>query len=171
MRTRRARCGSARPLNADVRRLDLSGVHMIDQVARETGSQWNAWSWFGPTLGSTLWLLLSAIFLLNRSGQLAGLVFVLFLLANLAGVWLWRVRARLSVFAAIQVFLATFWVCGIIAIYAIDRAGYWATLAVGGRNNISAWGAYVLLTILVAALVLIFRNQQRRSSGVSRGGV
>ncbi len=144
---------------------------MTDRMTRETGSQWNAWSWFGPTLGSTLWLLLSAIFLSNRSGRLALLVLVLFLLANLVGVWLWRARARLSVFAAMQVFLATFWVCGMIAIYAIDHAGYWATLAVGGHNNISARGAYVVLTILVAALVLMFRIRQRRSSSPSQGGV
>ena len=144
---------------------------MIDRVPRETESQWNAWSWFGPILGSTLWLLLSAVFLLNRSGELAALVLVLFVLANVVGVWLWRVRERLSVFAAFQVFLVTFWVCGIAAIYAIDRAGHWATLAVGGRNNISAWGAYVLLTILVAALMVMFRIRQRRASGLTRGGV
>ena len=143
---------------------------MIDRVTTETGSQWNAWSWFGPILGSTLWLLLSALFLMNRSGPLAVLVLVLFLLTNLIAVWLWRVRARLSVFAAIQVFLVTFWVCGVAAIYAIDRAGYWSTLSVGGRNNISVGRAYVLLTILVVALVVIFRIRQR-SSRLSRGGV
>jgi hypothetical protein len=144
---------------------------MIDRVPVETGPQWNAWAWFGPILGSTLWLLLSAVFLVNRSGQLAVLVLVLFLLANFVGVWLWRVRERLSVFAALQVFLVVFWVCGIVAIYAIDRAGHWATLAAGGRNNISASGAYVLLTILVVALIVMFRIRQRRSSSLSRGGV
>ena len=143
---------------------------MTDGALRETGWQWNAWSWFGPILGSTLWLLLSAIFLSNRSGKLAVLVLVLFLLANFVGVWLWRVRARLSVFAATQVFLLTFWTCGIIAIYAINRAGYWETLAVGGRN-ISASSAYVLLTILVVALMVVFRIRERRSSGRSRGSV
>lgn len=133
--------------------------------------QWNVWAWFGPILGSTLWLLLSAVFLLNRSGKLAALVLVLFVLANVAGVWLWRVRERVSVFAAFQVFLLTYWVCAMAAIYAIDRAGHWANLAVGGGNNISAWGAYVLLTILVAALMVMFRIRQRRVSGPTRGGV
>jgi len=135
---------------------------MIDRVSEATGSQWNAWAWFGPVLGSTLWLLLSAIFLANRDGKLAALILALFLLANLVGVWLWRIRSRLAVFSAIQIFLVTFWMCGIGAIYAIDRAGHWATLAVGSRNNISASGAYVLLTILVAALVVMFQIRQRR---------
>lgn len=150
--------------NPEVREGILRGAHMTEGVPRKTVSQWKAWAWFGPILGSTLWLLLSAIFLWNRSGQLAVLVLVLFLLANLVGLWLWRVRERVSVFAAIQVFLVTFWVCGIGAIYTIDRAGHWATLAVGGHNNISAWRAYVLLTILVAALVVMFRIRQRRPS-------
>jgi hypothetical protein len=143
---------------------------MIDHVPRERGSQWSAWSWFGPILGSTLWLLLSAIFLMNRSGPLAVLLLVLFLLTNLVGVWLWRARARLSVFTAIQVFLVAFWVCAVVAIYSVDRAGYWSTLSVGGGNNISARGAYVSLTVLVAALVVMFRIRERRSSGLSPGG-
>jgi hypothetical protein len=108
---------------------------------------------------------------LNSSGQLAALVLVLFLLVNFVGAWLWRARERWSVFAALQAFLVTYWVCGIVAIYAIERAGYWATLAVGGRNNISALSAYVLLTILVAALIVMFRIRQRRASGPTRGGV
>ena len=135
---------------------------MIDREQQPTS--WNAGAWFGSQLGSTLWLLVSSALLAARSLSLAILVFALFLVPNLVGFWLWRSRRRIAVFTAFQVFLVVFWVCGMAAILAIDRAGAWRTLSVGGENNIAASSACVMLTVLVAALVVMFRVRQRRLS-------
>ena len=93
--------------------------------------------------------------------MLAVLVLVLFLAANVVGFLLWRLRSRMSIFGALQILLATVWVCGMAAIFAIDRAGQWQTLAVGGSNNTSVSIAYVMLTVLVLALIGIFQFQRR----------
>lgn len=125
---------------------------------------WNAGAWLGPQLGSTVWLLISAIVLAPRSAGLAAQVLALFLVPNLAGAWLWRARGRRSIFSAIQVFLLVLWPCSMAAVYVIDRAGAWRTLAVGGTNNVSAGAACFMLTVMVAALVLMFHLKQRALS-------
>jgi hypothetical protein len=134
------------------------------------GSSWNAGAWFGAQLGGTVWMLIASLFLAGQSLVLAALVAGLFVVPNLVGLGLWRSRQRRSIFTAFQVLLMALWPCAMVAIYAVDRAGYWDTLAWQGRN-VPAASAYVLLTVLVVALVLMFRYQQRAVSRASGGGV
>jgi heme/copper-type cytochrome/quinol oxidase subunit 2 len=54
------------------------------------------------------------------------------------------------------------------AIYAIDRAGYWDTLAWKARNT-SAARAYVMLTVIVVMLGFVFRFRQRAASRAPGG--
>jgi len=130
---------------------------MIDRTTQRPRSSWNAGAWFGSQLGGTLWLAISAGVLAARAPLLAVLVLFLFLAVNVVGLLLWRSRSRMSMFAGLQILLATVWVCGMTAIFAIDRAGHWQTLAVGGSNNTSVPVAYVMLTVLVLALIGVFQ--------------
>lgn len=144
---------------------------MVSDTRQDHAASWNAGGWFGSQLGSTLWLAISAAVLAGRSAAVASIVFTLFLIINLVGVLLWRRRSRMSVFLAMQGLLAVFWVSSMAAIFVIDRAGLWETLAVGARNNLSAPRTYVLLTVLVLALGVMFRFRERKRSATSRDGV
>jgi hypothetical protein len=132
---------------------------------------WNAGAWFGSQLGGTLWLAISAGVLAARSATVASRVFALFLIANMVGILLWRRRTRMPMFLGLQILLAAFWACSMAAILAIDRAGLWETLAVGGRNDMPASRTYVMLTVLVLALGVMFQFRARKQSAAARGGV
>jgi hypothetical protein len=142
-------------------------------MADETEDQSSAWNagWFGAQLGSTLWLVISAAVLVARSAAVASAVLALFLIANFVGIVLWRRRSRISMFLGMQMLLAAFWGCSMAAIFVIDRAGLWETLAIGGTNNLPASRAYVMLTVLVLALGVLFQFSGRKQSRASRGGV
>jgi hypothetical protein len=138
--------------------------------AEQPLSAWSAGAWFGSVVGSTLWLLVSAVVLSAKSFPLAALVFALFLLPNLVGLFLWRFRRRISMLAADLFFLLVFWACGMAAILAIDRAGYWRELAVGTENRIPASSARWMLTVLVAvAAAMAALRRRKRSTGTRPG--
>jgi len=143
---------------------------VVSITKQDRPTAWNAGGWFGSQLGSTLWLAVSAALLAARSVTVASTVFALFLVANLVGIVLWLRRSRISMFSALQMLLATFWACSMAAVFIIDRAGLWETLAVGGRNNIPATRTYVMLTVLVLALGVMIRFLDRKQSA-RRGGV
>ena len=143
---------------------------MTIDTTQDQSSPWNAGAWFGSQLGSTLWLAISAGVLAPRSTTVASAVFTLFLIANFVGIVIWRRRSRISMFLGLQILLIAFWACSMAAIFAIDRAGLWETLAVGGRNSMPASLTYVMLTLLVLALGVVFQFRRRTQSAVSRGG-
>lgn len=135
---------------------------MATDTTQDRPATWNAGGWFGAQLGSTLWLAISAAVLAARSVAVASIVLALFLIANFVGIVLWRRRSRMSMFLGMQILLTAFWACGMAAIFVIDRAGLWETLAAGGRNNMPASRAYVMLTVLVLALGVMFQLQGRK---------
>ena len=143
---------------------------MVSDTKQNRPTAWNAGGWFGSQLGSTLWLAISAALLAARSVAVASTVFALFLVVNLVGVVLWHRRYRISIFSALQILLTTFWACSMAAVFVIDRAGLWETLAVGGNNNIPATRTYAMLTVLVLALGVMIRFLHRKQSA-RRDGV
>lgn len=136
----------------------------MDHTSQSRPPTWNAGGWFGAQLGGTVWLAIAAAFLADRSMTVASIVLALFFVANGVGGVLWRQRSRMSLFSGMQVLLAAIWACSIAAIFAIDRAGLWDTLSVGGRNNPSALRTYVMVTVLVLALELLFQLLQHKKS-------
>ena len=132
-------------------------------------SPWNAGAWFGVQVGSTVWLAICALVLVSKSPSLAALVFGLFLLVNIVGAGLWRSRRVRSIGSALRIFLLVYWASGVAAILAVDRAGLWTTLALGGSRNVSATTALAMLTVMAAALALLFRLRERSASGTSSG--
>lgn len=135
---------------------------MIDHTTLRPTTSWSAGAWFGSQLGGTLWLAISAGVLMARSPALAALLLALFLAVNVIGLLLWRLRSRMSIFRALQILLAALWVFGMAAIFAINRAGLWEALAVGGPNNTSVTSAYLMLTVLVLGLIGMFEFRHRR---------
>jgi hypothetical protein len=138
---------------------------MTRPISVAAPSAWNAGAWFGSQIGATLWLAISAFVLAYRGARaLAAVVFGLFLLANAVGAWLWRTRERRPIGSGFGILVVTFWVSGLAAIVAIDRAGQWDSLAIGGPN-VSAMKSVVMLTVISAALFFFLR---RRLASVER---
>lgn len=81
--------------------------------------QWNRGGWFGSQIGATLWLVLLGFVLLAQSRLIGGLFILLGLVANFAGLWLWRKRESLAPYPAIQILLATCGLCALISMLSL----------------------------------------------------
>ncbi len=67
--------------------------------------QWNLGGWLGGQLGGSVWMLVAGLLTFARDPIAAATVILLFALANLIGIMLWRRKERLSAYAAIQMLL------------------------------------------------------------------
>ena len=124
--------------------------------------QWNAGGWFGGQIGASCWMLVAATLSFSRDRSASGVVFVLFTIANLVGLRLWRTRDRLSVYTALQILLVAAGSCSLAAVYILDRAGIWLTIQTGGA--VSAVATYFLIVAGVIALLTMFHFRRRRSA-------
>ena len=88
-----------------------------------SGFQWNAWGWFGGQVGSTLWMLLVAVFSSEASGASRALMTACFLASNIVGVCLWRKRRSISPGAAIQILLLLLFISTAAAFAGADLLG------------------------------------------------
>lgn len=119
--------------------------------------QWNLYGWLGGQLGGSAWMLVAGLLSFSADSMAAVTVIVLFALANLVGVILWRRRDRLSPYAAIQILLPVIGVLSLAAVFVLDRAGIYETIQIGG--SISAQATYAIIAVVVAALMLMFYFQ------------
>ena len=100
-------------------------------------------------LGCSLWLLLGAAVLLNRSPELAAVWLGAFLVLQAAGTVLWMRRDRLRAYAGFQIFLSLFGRCALAALVSADMAGHLSALGertewllVGVRESLRRSHAY-----------------------------
>lgn len=119
--------------------------------------QWNLYGWLGGQLGGSAWMLVAGLLSFSADSMAAVTVIVLFALANLVGVILWRRRDQLSPYAAIQILLPVIGVLSLAAVFVLDRAGIYETIQIGG--SISAQATYAIIAVVVAALMLMFYFQ------------
>jgi hypothetical protein len=127
---------------------------------REGAMRWDAGSWFGAQVGSSVWMLLLAILLLGRGRSGLALVALgAFALPNAVGIVLWRRRARLAAYPAVQGLLAVTALASAVALVALDRGGLLAEPWVwpGG------WSAYLVL--LLFPLLMGILHLRERSYG------
>lgn len=73
--------------------------------------RWNTGGWFGGQLGATAYLLLIGIVVLIDSPKDGLPILVCGLIPNLFGYYLWRRRARIRPYPAIQALLLTTFLC------------------------------------------------------------
>jgi hypothetical protein len=126
---------------------------------------WNSAGWFGAQLGGSAWLLVAGILSLFQDVATGSIVLFLFGSFNLIGMGLWRVRTRLSAYAATQVLLGLLVPFSLAAIFVLDRGNLWDAIQSGGR--ISAQLTALIVIAAVAALMLSFylRFGRRKSGG------
>lgn len=85
---------------------------------------WSAGSWFGSLLGCTLWMLVAAGAELARRREVPWLLLAAYAASVALGVLLWRRRAQLAPYPAIQLLLAGLCVTSGVALLALRTA--WA---------------------------------------------
>jgi len=116
--------------------------------------QWNLGGWLGGQLGGTGWMLVAGLLSFSIDLTAAVTVMVLFALANLVGIILWRFQDRLSPYAGIQILLPVLGVFGLAAVFVLDRAEIYETIQIGG--TISAHVTYTAIVVVVLTLMLLF---------------
>ena len=128
---------------------------------RPKGFQWNLGGWFGSTLGSSVWMLVTPFFLnWPASGVVAGVVATLFIwsYSSLA----WGFRARYSAFAGI---------IGLLCVTVVANLGFLIfahiqtlPLDTGTDAIATNYGFYYgSLLILVISMIFLFWTIENRS--------
>ena len=123
-------------------------------VTETNQMQWNLGGWLGAQVGSTIWILVAGILSFWFDVNTALLVIALFIIANLAGMVIWRRREALSAYTGIQILLPIVGVVGLAAVYTLDRSSIYESIQVGG--TVSALSSYGLIILVVAALMVLF---------------
>lgn len=124
--------------------------------------EWNPGRWLGAQLGSTVWMLVAGLLSLRSDIGTALVVIGLFVLANACGLLIWRGRDRLSAYSGIQMLLPIVGVAGLAAVYALERAGIWEAIQVGGTVSARATYGIIILTLMALMLLLHFQFGRKR---------
>lgn len=127
--------------------------------------EWNLGSWFGAQLGSTAWILIASVLTVARDFRTGALVFAVFLVPNIVGTVLWRRREHLSCSIALQVLLPAIGVCGLLAVYILDRTNHWLAIQSGGSVS-APWG-YAIIILVVALLMVVMHARYGRDTSSS----
>ncbi|MEZ5066007.1 MAG: hypothetical protein R3B81_14835 [bacterium] len=122
--------------------------------------QWNAGGWFGAQLGCTCWMLVAGLLAARHHLSTGLLTLGLFALPNVVGLALWFGR-KLSVYASIQTLVLTAGLCGVAAVWVLDRGGVWSTIQTGGQ--VSTTSTYGMLAGTVVFLLILFRQVAARN--------
>ena len=125
-----------------------------------TGLQWNAGGWFGGQLGGTCWMLVAAVLISIKDLSTGAIVFVLFLVPNLLGTYLWSQRAKIEVYPAMQILLLVLGGVSMATVYVLERRAHWEAMQSGAVVRSSSM--YLLIPCLIGGLMLMFYLQHRR---------
>lgn len=115
--------------------------------------EWNQGGWFGGQLGGSAWILVAAGLSAIRDVSTGALLFGIFVVPNVVGYLLWR-RKKLSCYAATQLLLGLTGICGLLAVYVLDRGQVWRQIQSGG--SISVQSGYFMVGAVFAILMLVF---------------
>jgi hypothetical protein len=120
-------------------------------------SHWQAGGWFGSQLGSSAWLLVSALVVAPHAPASAGVLLGCFAAVNALGCLLWTQRARLDPYLALQLLVAASVLAGAVATRWLELRGEFALLdpRVGPRTM------YGLLALLWLVLGIVFAAKGR----------
>ncbi|HKE01089.1 MAG TPA: hypothetical protein VKE69_08775 [Planctomycetota bacterium] len=137
---------------------------------RPSAFVWNAGGWFGAQIGSTFWIGFAAVLVALRSPAAAIVPAIAFLGANAIGLRIWRSRSRLRPIAGMGILLLVVAVASAAAILAIDRAGLFEEIQMGG-SAVSARTALGVLAAMVVGLVALgglLESRARRAASAAQ---
>jgi len=121
---------------------------------------WNTGGWFGSQVGSTIWMLILGFVLLSKDSLAASVCFGGFVVLNAWGLFLWRSRERLSVYAGLQRFLASATVVIALVVVVVNERGVSQPPAPGAL--VSTFFPY---WVILAAPMLMFLFFLREREG------
>lgn len=134
---------------------------MVEQSENSSGLKWNAGGWFGSQIGCTCWMLVAAVLVSIKDLPAGAIVFVLFLVPNLLGTYLWSQRARTDIYPALQVLLLVSGGVSMAAVYVLERRAQWEAIQSGAVVSSSLM--YLLIPCLIGGLMLMFYLQHGRA--------
>lgn len=85
--------------------------------------QWNTGGWFGTQLGSTVWLLVTALSLLPKHFEAGVVTLSCFLVTNIFGLILFLNRNRVAPYPAIQWLIGVIGIVSVIVLVYLNRSG------------------------------------------------
>ena len=115
--------------------------------------EWNAGGWFGGQLGGTAWILVAAALTTARDSSTGFILLVIFLVPNIIGYLLWRMR-KISCYASLQILFTLIGVFGLLAIYVLERRHLWIEIQMG--SPVSAAYTYYMIIFITAILMVVF---------------
>lgn len=126
---------------------------------------WNGAAWFGSQFGCTLWLLILGLFLFWKDVLSASVCVAGFAVLNAWGVYLWRVRQRLSAFAGLRRFLLAASVTFAVVVLIVNAREVSEPPVPGAL--VSTYLPYWLIGVAPALLLLFFLHERKakRSQG------
>ncbi len=124
--------------------------------------QWNTGGWFGSQIGSTLWLLLLGVTILNTNVIIGSILLFFFILPNMVGWLIWRERHGIDPYPAIQALLGMIGLSSLFAVIILDLSGYIAKLEPGMRDSPKQVYWY-LLFFPVLMIAFHFLNSKKRN--------
>lgn len=125
---------------------------------------WNRGGWFGSQIGGTVWMLAAGILAAIRDPQTGMIVITLFSIPNIIGTALWVTR-ELSCYASTQIVIGASGVCGLAAVYFLERANTWMQIQSG--SQIAAQSSYWTIGLVFGGLMLVFYFRFGRNDNAS----
>ena len=116
--------------------------------------KWNRGGWLGSQLGGSAWILVAGLLTLPKNLPVAMGVIALFGIANIVGWILWRRRETFSAYLGIQILLPVLGLCGLGAVFLLERSMIYGAIQHGG--TVSASKTYLILILVVVLLMLVF---------------
>lgn len=127
--------------------------------------EWNMGGWFGSQLGGTAWILVAAAISLGKDLSTGLALLLIFAVSNIAASALWF-KKPFTCYLSMQIMLAAVGLCGLLAIYVLDRNDLWLAIQKGGA--ISAEMGYTLLTVTVLIVMALSHIKFGRHSSGTR---
>jgi hypothetical protein len=124
--------------------------------------QWNTGGWFGAQIGSTLWLLLLGMILLNKNVIIGSIILLFFILPNMMGWIIWSERHRIEPYPAIQALLGMIGFSSLFAVIILDLSGYITKLEPGMRDS-PKQAYWYLLIFPVLMIAFHFLNSKEKN--------
>jgi hypothetical protein len=124
--------------------------------------QWNTGGWFGAQIGSTLWLLLLGMILLNKNVIIGSIILLFFILPNMMGWIIWHERHRIEPYPAIQALLGMIGFSSLFAVIILDLSGYITKLEPGMRDS-PKQAYWYLLIFPVLMIAFHFLNSKEKN--------